>query len=123
MSHIRERRHHPRVPVTAGDSTKPNILSPCRIIDISLGGLAFCYTGPEKWPEKADSWAKLIFGEDELCLDSLPLRTVSDQIMAHERISRLPALRRRGVQFGPLLPYQHVMLRYFIWLKSLKRRY
>lgn len=86
----------------------PNHILPYQILDISRNGLAFSYSGPQKW---SDELLQLeLYDDENLWLDKIPIRIVSDCPL--DESSR--DLRRCGVQFGELTPSQEAQLEYFI---------
>lgn len=102
-----ERRRHTRV--------KPkdcNIVVNSKIgevIDISVAGVAFTYI------DRTDSLIGndgigLLFGEDDLCVDELPVRIISDSAIS-EGVS---VIRRCSARFGKLTPKQLAMLEFLI---------
>ena len=86
---------------------------PGRIIDISKGGLAFCYVdGRDKLEESAE--LEIFFGEDNFCLDSLPFETVFDCVLVEGAPNTPKNINLRSVKFGKLTPKQQYQLAYFI---------
>jgi hypothetical protein len=109
-----ERRKHRRFSVS-GDvfiALRPHYGKVGKVVDISLGGLAFAYMANGKSPSR--SFELDIFSADRtFCLQSVPFRAISD----FER-DRIPfssvKMRRSGMQFGNLTPYQKSQLELFI---------
>lgn len=86
---------------------------PGRIIDISKGGLAFCYVdGRDKLEESAE--LGIFFGEDNFSLDSLPFETVFDCILVEGAPNTPKNINLRSVKFGKLTSKQQYQLAYFI---------
>ena len=113
MARARERRKHRRFKVLSGVFAINARFG--QIIDISLGGIAFHYVNQKPWSTKATEHGAL-FGEDDLCLDNIPMRTVSDAPSAGELAT---TIRRRGLKFGPLTLAQINLLEHFIWVNTL----
>jgi hypothetical protein len=114
-SQTSEQRKHKRYKVTkrAFAVLGPEAVKLCHLIDISRGGLAFRYfvdsNGMEEEMETVD-----ILGGEDFYLEKVPVRTVSDNILASESPFSSIAMRRRGVQFGPLTQRQREQVDYFI---------
>lgn len=85
----------------------------CRLVDISKGGLSFCYVNGR---DKLDEYAELniFLGEDNFCLINVPFETVFDCVL--EEASPFPekTINLRSVKFGNLTPNQLYQLAYFI---------
>ena len=98
---------------------RPTFTKLGQIIDISWGGLAFCYpvTG-----DKTTGFSELdIFLTNQgFYLERIPSNTISD-FKIHKRFSHssMPT-RRCGVKFGALSPFQVSRLDYFIRNYTLK---
>jgi hypothetical protein len=105
-----EQRQYQRFQVTApafvNDSVKIG-----KIVDISMSGLAFTYEGLELWPQHAAALDLLI--DKEIFLKEVPVRVVSDEVIARGSRHRL-VTRQCGVQFGRLTSYQVHQLENFI---------
>ncbi len=110
-----EQRKHKRYKVTkrAFAVLGPEAVKLCHLIDISRGGLAFRYfvdsTGMAEEMETVD-----ILGGEDFYLEKVPVRIVSDNILVNDSPFSSVAMRRRGVQFGPLTPKQREQVDYFI---------
>jgi hypothetical protein len=105
-----ERRRHERFqvknPAFVFDSFRVG-----KIVNLSMDGLAFTYDGREHWPQGIAALDLLI--DEEIFLNRLPVRVVSDLIIAEE--SRYQMVTRQcGVQFGRLSSSQLHQLEYFI---------
>jgi len=117
-----ERRRHERFQVKNGVLAALRINANNKlgkIIDMSKGGLAFRYIYNEEWteanPEPDQSFDLVtIVGEDNFFLEDLPLRTVSDCVIAKENSFKLITMRQRSMQFGELTPEQMARLEIFI---------
>ena len=110
-----EQRKHKRYKVTkrAFAVLGPEAVTLCHLIDISRGGLAFRYfvdsNGIAEELETVD-----ILGGEDFYLEKVAVRTVSDNILADDSPFSSIAMRRRGVQFGPLTPKQREQVDFFI---------
>jgi hypothetical protein len=110
-----ERRQHDRFKVEDGTlaafAGPPVTLGP--IVDISMGGLAFCYTSKApalKKPARLD----ILSGQSLSLLYGLPCETVYDIEIGSEMSQGPLSERRRGVRFGELTPGQRLQLQSFI---------
>ncbi len=88
-----------------------------QIIDISMGGVSFRYVDRDEWENEREGLG-ILFGEDDLCLDKVPMQTVSDQVINNGVSSSATVVRRRGVKFGTLTAEQKFQLEYFIWVNT-----
>ena len=79
------------------------------IVDISKGGLSFCYIGESELTRQL-SEISIIVG-NTFCLDALSVETVSDKQL---RRGQIGAMRRRGVRFGKLTPSQESLIDDFL---------
>lgn len=84
-----------------------------QVLDISMGGLSFCYVAKGDGPETSFELGTL-FGDDDLCLDKLPVKAVSSQTAAKAMEQSSARIVRCGLQFGELTSVQRLMLDYFI---------
>lgn len=116
---IQERRNIPRFHVNSGLFAVNFQLG--QIIDISMEGLAFRYVEREKKRE-SDRGIGIIFDEDDLCFDRIPVLTVSDIIISEDRDVETPIIRRCGVRFLDLSPTQKSLLQNFIWFSTYTRQ-
>jgi hypothetical protein len=110
---FRERRRFKRYPVRDGIL----VSTPTRtgeMLDISMGGLSFRQVDPREFPEEYES--AILFGEDELFLEDLPLKPVGDY--TPEPPSGYRQIRKVGASFGKLNREQKERLRDFIQLDS-----
>jgi len=110
-----ERREHKRFKVLSGVFALNTKFG--QVDDISLGGISFryidrqpCSTAPEE--------RGFLFGDDDLCLDNIPITTVSDEIVSGGVATESTTVRRRSVRFGPLTITQRNMLEHFIWVNT-----
>ncbi|OIP46641.1 MAG: hypothetical protein AUK28_06965 [Desulfobacterales bacterium CG2_30_60_27] len=111
----RERRRNPRFPVSSGLFAVDFQMG--QIIDISMGGLAFRYV--ERRQRKPDGeGVGIIFDEEDLCFDRIPVQTVSDVILSHAGEDKTPTVRRCGVRFLDLSYTQKSLLQNFIWFNT-----
>lgn len=110
-----EQRKHKRYKVTkrAFAVLGPEAVKLCHLIDISKGGLSFRY-----FVDTNDTGERLqeldILGGEDFYLEKVPVRVVSDMILKDDSPFSSIAMRRRGVQFGPLTPKQREQIDYFI---------
>ncbi len=108
---VKERRKHERYKAKSGTCTVESKAG--EIIDISMGGLAFSYVDRGDWTDESLDTG-MLFGEDDLCVEDLPLKIISDCAIN----SGLSIIRRCGVKFGELTPKQLSQLEYFIWANT-----
>ena len=102
-----ERRKHSRV-----EPHETNLVVKSRfgeIIDISIGGIAFTYV------DRGNSLQGLeetgcIFGHDDLCIDDLPLKIISDCSIG----DGVSVIRRCSAEFGKLTPKQLSLLEHLV---------
>lgn len=102
-----ERREHKRFLVKEGlisIKSKRGI-----IMDISKGGLSFYYADEGKWGENTTE-AKILFIDEDLCLEGIPLVTVSDRLVDEDFSQGTQQLRRRSMEFGELTNDNHIQL-------------
>ncbi len=109
-----ERREHKRFEtrdeafiVLGPDSTKLG-----RLIDISMGGLAFSHVAKTRPPDGLFE-LDLFLVEGDFYLDKLPYEIISDFKTNDNRFGSI-TMRRCGVQFGSLTQSQISELDYFI---------
>jgi hypothetical protein len=86
------------------------------LIDLSFGGLAFRYAAASGAGGGEGLETGVLFGGEELFLENVALRTVSDQPL---RGAGPEGLRRRGMAFGPLSSEELAALARFIRLFAL----
>lgn len=111
-----DRREHRRFEVMSGVFALNSRFG--QVIDISLGGIAFHYIDHQPWSARTTEYGAL-FGEDDLCLDNIPMQTVTDEALPGELAT---TIRRRGLKFGPLTPAQKNLLEHFIWVNTINAR-
>ena len=89
----------------------PRIAYSAAIIDISIGGLAFEYTGRHML---SPDFYKLSISttSDKIKIYEVPFKAVSDFPIS--RLSNSEFIRRRGIKFGELTPNQKFQLETFI---------
>ncbi len=108
-----ERRIISRFPVKSGLFALDSHLGP--IIDISMNGLAFRY--PQRRTLKdVEKGLGIIFDEEDLCFDRIPVKTVADFILSANNSRTV--IRRCGVHFLNLSPTQKTLLKNFIWFNT-----
>jgi hypothetical protein len=109
-----ERRKHERfeVPIGAFVVLGPHSTQVGRIIDISMGGLAFRHVDKEQ-PSDALHELDVFHIENDFCLKHLPCETVS-ALETYESPFGSFVIRESAVQFGDLTSDQRSQLEYFI---------
>lgn len=108
-----ERRRYKRYAVRDGIL----VSTPTRtgeMLDISMGGLSFRQVDHQKRPEGFES--VILFGEDELFLEDIPLKLIGDY--TEEPPAGYRQIRRIGAAFGELSSEQRERLRDFIQVHS-----
>ena len=112
-----ERRRHQRfqMPSSAFAGLSPYYGKLGRILDLSMGGLAFHYIGTE---EPNGSTSIDIFMNDldsylDFYLRNVTFKTISDFPVVTDGLATV-TLRRMGVQFGKLTQGQRAALEHFI---------
>jgi hypothetical protein len=80
------------------------------MLDISMGGLSFRCIDYRELPEDYES--AILFGEEELLLEDVPLNVIGDYTEGPPAGYR--QIRRIGARFGELDPEQKQILRNFI---------
>ena len=90
-----------------------NSLVPGRIIDISRGGMAFCYVD-EVGNMNDMCELDILYGEDNFYLDKIPFETVSDCVITDGEKPGEVSVGQRGIRFGNLSPNQRALLDHFI---------
>jgi hypothetical protein len=108
-----ERRKHKRFQVDNGAFVRvgPHSYKMGRLIDISMGGLAFHYVGSQ---EANESYLAIFLTETNFYLDEVPIKTVWDLEMAGKLPSSSITVRRHGVQFVNLPDEQRSQVQFFI---------
>ena len=109
----KERRKHKRFPVTDNAFAvlrfSPASTKIGRIIDISLGGMAFEYENSDEWGDTPKELS-ILFGDDDFYLEKIQFETISDTIISFS----FTETRRRGIKFGDLSASQKEQLNNFI---------
>jgi hypothetical protein len=110
-----ERRKHQRFQVQDGAFAvfTPGFCNWSQIIDISMGGLAFFYTGVEQLPNASFDLG-ISLANVGFYLGKLPFKVVSDLEIANKVANGFRTTRRCGVEFGKLTLNQISQLEYFI---------
>jgi hypothetical protein len=110
-----ERRKHQRFQVQDGAFAvlTPDFCNWSQIIDISRGGLAFCYTGLEQLPNASFALG-ISLADFGFYLGKVPFKAIWDFEIANEDACSFTTIRRCGVEFGKLTPSQLFQLEYFI---------
>jgi len=88
-----------------------------KIIDISMGGLSFCYVGPRCFTSHALESGK-IFDDDRIFLTGIPFDCVSDCEIATGRPENSVMVRRCSLKFNQLTAAQFDQLENFIWNRT-----
>ena len=112
-----ESRRCRRFPVKDGVIALDSVYG--EIIDMSFGGLSFRYTAYDDMTTEPAEFG-IIFGGEELFFDNIPLTNVSDIVIDQEG-DGAGEVRRRGMEFGNLVPEQVVTLARFIRQFSLEK--
>ena len=115
IERLLERRRSKRYPVHDGIL----VSTPSKtgeMLDISMGGLSFRYVNHKEMPEGYES--AILFGEDELFLENIPLQMVGDYTQEPET-GEPRKIRKIGACFGTLSKRQQEILRDFIQVHSL----
>lgn len=87
------------------------------IEDISMGGLSFRYVELRPWPLNSVKTGAL-FGEDDLWIDDLPIKFISECIAEDSTTYKSTIIKKRSIQFGDLSPHQKKLLETFIWVNT-----
>ncbi len=115
MDQTQDRRSHKRFKVLSGVFAVNSKFG--QIIDISLGGISFRYIDKKRMPPNTEERG-FLFSDDDLCLDNIPLRTISDQVVDGGVSTEATIVRRRSLEFGVLTPKQQNLLEHFIWVNT-----
>ena len=115
MNNEQERRSHQRFKVLSGVFALNSRFG--QVVDISLGGISFRYINRGEW-STGDAENGALFGEDDLCVDNIPLQTVSDEVSSGGVSTDETTVRRRSLKFGPLTRQQKNLLEHFIWVNT-----
>ncbi len=83
------------------------------IIDISRGGLAFCYFAGESLPNQSTA-VDIFWHDHSFYLDNIPCKTVYEIEIADEPPSTHATMRQIGVQFEDVIPSKSSQLNHFI---------
>lgn len=84
-----------------------------RIIDISLGGISICYLDSNIESDKGVE-LDILFAEERFFLNSISFNCISDFMMIERAPMNAFKMRRLGVQFNNLRPYQRSQIDKFI---------
>jgi len=79
------------------------------VIDISMGGIAFTYID-RGYSMKGIEQIGRIFGQDDLCIDDLPFKIISDCSIC----DGISVIRRCSAEFGKLTPKQISLLEHLV---------
>ena len=114
-----ERRRFPRLSTTSDSALVmlPEENLSGALVDISMGGLSFLYSGNPF--HLADMLQRgILIGEDDLWLENIPIKTVHDFEARVPLLTDEPGLRRRCLQFCGLSEAQRTLVEQFIWLNT-----
>ena len=108
-----DRRKHKRfqLPMSAFAGLGPYFGKVGRILDISMGGLAFRYIGGEE--PNGSTYIDIFMNDLDFYLRNLQYKTISDFPVVTDSLSTV-TLRRRGVHFVKMKPQQRDALKDFI---------
>jgi hypothetical protein len=109
-----ERRKHKRFQAAGGAHVivKPFGGKVGQLIDIGMDGLTFDYIAGEE-PSNPQVELDIVMTDSAFCLRNVPCETISDFETEKVPFTAL-TIRRCGVQFGELSPYQKAQLEKFI---------
>ena len=110
----KERRKHRRfqVPGNTFVGIGPYFDNVGRMVDISMGGVAFRYVGTEEPSQESSIY---IFSSDhDFYLGNIPFKTVADFEIVKKAPSRHVTMRQAGLKFKKLTDNQISRLKYFI---------
>ncbi len=118
---FKEKRKHKRYLVK--DRTfvvlGPDATELCHIVDISKGGLAFRYFIESK--KLLEEYMELgILSGDNFYLENISVRNISDREFKNESSSSKLMMRKRGIQFGHLTPFQESQLEHLLRNNTLR---
>jgi c-di-GMP-binding flagellar brake protein YcgR len=129
MPETKENRRYTRYHVPEGSfvTLGPSSTIMGQILDISMGGLAFRYINNDSKTPTRESYADIYLTEGDLCLASVPIRTVSDfdapDTVTCKADGPLPVscrgMRRCGVEFGDMSEAQMAQLMQCIQSQSI----
>ncbi len=110
-----ERRKHKRfqVPKRTLSAFGPHFAKIGRIVDISMGGVAFHHNGGKE-PSSGSHKLDIILSERDFYLGDVSYRTISDLEIPDKAPSRSIAMRRGSLEFRKLTHNQKSRLEQFI---------
>ena len=108
-----ERRKHKRIRVKSGAfvGVGPHFNQVGPLVDISTGGLAFCYMARKKQPNGLS--LDIFLTDGDFYLSYVPFKALSDSEIRNNTAGYTPT-RRCRVQFGDLTESQLSQLEHFI---------
>lgn len=106
-----ERRLHKRFKAKSGSFEAKSISG--KIVDISMGGLAFSYIDDGNWTDESFDCG-MLWGEKDLHLEDIPFKIISDCAIN----DGFTMTRRCGVKFEKLTNKQLAQLEYYIWTNT-----
>ena len=112
---IQEKRKHKRFLVK--DRTfvmlGPDATQLCHVVDISRGGLSFRYFIESK--KLFDEYMELgILSGDNFYLENISVQNISDREIKNESSFSSIIMRRRGIKFDHLTPFQESQLEHLL---------
>lgn len=112
-----ERRKFKRFKVKSGAYVvfTPNPNLPCRIVDISMDGIAVLFLEDGEDLEGKSHELTILMDNEDCSLRNLPFEIISDFEILSGLASGEPMGRRLGLKFGELTPAQRLQLEQFIW--------
>lgn len=112
---IGERRKHRRFDAYTGVFSVNSHFG--LIVNISLGGLAFRYVDKGEWSDN-DVKSGTLFGEDDLWINDIPVKCVSECVANDGVACHATTVKRRSLEFGELTADQQKLLESFIWVNT-----
>ena len=91
----------------------PNAAKVGRVVDISMGGLAFRHVDKEE-PLSGLNELDVFMIDDDFHVNKIPFEAVSDYEIKNEGTLSFMKSRQSGLRFGKLTPGQQSLLEYFI---------
>ncbi|MBU0482938.1 MAG: PilZ domain-containing protein [Proteobacteria bacterium] len=96
-----EKRQHPRHRFNQNGPfavTGPKADKLGQIVDISLGGMAYCYFDDQEWSPAAIDY-KILFNDPDFSTTDIRTKIISNQIIKKQTPTGEIILHRQGVQF------------------------
>jgi hypothetical protein len=111
-----EKRRHERIQIMRAEDailTENGFTKWVQIMDVSKGGLAFCYVATSRLMNGSFE-LEILSDRDGLCLENLKIEVVSDLQIGHELFLGFIPIRRCGAKFMELTTYQTHELESFL---------